>query len=216
MSAKLPNRSVISMASTYASAINFTSASNASECIISHASDPGYVVGDILEITSGWTLLNGKIARVKTVSTNDITLEGIDTTDTTLYPAGSGAGSARKITAFTQMSQITDSEMSGGDPKFISYEYLEDPTERQIQTGKSAKQLTLTFADDPSLALYALANAADEDGEWRALQVSLPGGGKIYYNGTVAFDDDPTLKKNEVMSVKFILSLVSKKTRYTS
>lgn len=214
MSVKLPNRSIISIASTYAAVKNMTALSNAAEAEATLEASHGVTVGSILEVNSGWSLISGRIARASVVDTNDVTLEDIDTSDTTLFPAGSGIGNVRAITAWTQIAQVMDSESSGGDPQFASYSFLEDPTERQIPTGKTAISLVLTMADDPSKPWYAVAQAADRDAIPRAIRVQLPGGGVLYYNCFVAFSNNPTLKKGELMQVRLSLSLVSDVTRY--
>ena len=43
----------------------------------------GVVVGDFVELTSGWDLANGRVFRVSAVATNDITFESINTSSTT-------------------------------------------------------------------------------------------------------------------------------------
>ena len=77
----------------------------------------GYSNGDIVEITSGWGRLNLRNFRIKSVATDTFVLEGADTTSTTLFPAGSGIGSVRKISTFTQITGVMNPQSSGGDPK---------------------------------------------------------------------------------------------------
>ena len=94
---------IVAIASTYAASSNMTAITNATEAVATLAAAHGVVVGDYLEVTSGWDRLNARIVRAKTVATNDITFETINTTSTTSYPTGTGTGTIRRITAWTSL-----------------------------------------------------------------------------------------------------------------
>lgn len=100
MSVKLPNGTTFAIASGYGSPVSVTSLSNASTTVAT-ASAHGLTEGDFVEVTSGWSRLNGKVVRVGTADTGTFELEGIDTSSTTAYPAGSGIGTVRKISGWT-------------------------------------------------------------------------------------------------------------------
>ncbi len=100
---------VLAAVSTCATAVNMTAITNASEAVATLQAGHGVLVGDLLEMTSGWGRLNGRLVRAKTVATNDVTLEGVNTTSTVNYPAGAGTGTVRLANASTgliNMSQI--------------------------------------------------------------------------------------------------------------
>jgi DNA-binding NarL/FixJ family response regulator len=118
MSYTLPAGGSLAIASTYGTAVTMSAITNATEAVATLAAGHNVVVGDILEVTSGWELLNNRVVRVKTVSTNSITFENINTTSTTFYPAGEGVGSVRRITAFTTITQVGAIAFSGGDQQF--------------------------------------------------------------------------------------------------
>jgi hypothetical protein len=216
MSVSLPNGSTVAVASAYAAANAFTTISNAAEAVINDA-DHTYVAGDILEITSGWSKLNGRLARVKSVvAGTSYTLEKIDTTNLTKYPAGSGGGSTRKVTTWQQVQQILNSTSNGGEQQFATYSFLEDSTERRIPTKKSARGYTFNVADDPNLAHYPVLQAADEDSISRGIRLSLANGGFIFMNAYVSMSDSPSLTQDEVMALEVTLSLSAPTTRYVS
>jgi len=96
---KLPNGTTFAIASGYGSPITVTALSNASEAIATATNT--LTAGDFVEVTSGWSRLNGKVVRVKAADSTSVTLEDIDTSSTTAYPAGSGVGSIRKINGWT-------------------------------------------------------------------------------------------------------------------
>lgn len=215
MSVSLPNGATISIASTYGTAKTVTAVTNANPGVMTSTS---HAISDasIIEITSGWSKLNGRIARTDNADANTFELEGIDTSSTTNYPAGSGTGSVRVISAWTQITQILEASSSGGEQQFATYSFLEDDTERQIPTNKSAQSMTLSIGDDQSLAHYAVLLAADQDRAARAIRISLPSGAVIYFNAYVTFNTTPSLTKNELMALQATFSLVSAPTRYSA
>ncbi len=109
MSVKLPNGAVVAIASGYGASKAMSVLTNANPGVATLAAAHGVVQGDFIEVTSGWSRLDQKIVRAGTVATNDVQLEGIDSTLTSIYPAGAGIGSVREITGWTQLSQILSS-----------------------------------------------------------------------------------------------------------
>lgn len=211
----LPNGSTISIATGYAVVRTMSAITNATEAVATLAASHGVLANDIIEVTSGWAKLNSRVAQVKSVTTNDVTLKSINTTNTQLYPAGSGTGSVRVVSGWTQISQILDSSAAGGEQQFYTYQFLEDTdTERQLPTIRSARSISLTVADDPTLPHYAILDAADQDRLPRALRLSMPSGAVIYYNGYVSFNKTPTLTKNEAMALNVTFSLAAEPIRY--
>jgi hypothetical protein len=198
MSAIFPNKTVFSIATTYSAVKTITALSNANPGVAT-SNAHGFSNGDILEILSGWPLLNERIVRAASVDTNTFALEGISTANTSRYPAGAGTGSAREVLTWTALSQITNSQSSGGEQQFAQWVYLEDGIQRQRPTFKNAKSLQLTLDYDPALAWYAALLAADEAGTPVALRAALPDGAFIFYNMYVGFDGEPSLNVNENM-----------------
>lgn len=215
MSVSLPNGAVVSIASAYAAPITVTAVSNANPAVAS-AVGHGLANGDIVEITSGWSRLNSRIARVASVTADTFTLEGINTTSTNLYPAGGGAGSVRKITTWQQITQVLEFTTSGGEQQFVTYSFLEEDVEHQIPTVKSASSFAMTIGDDASLPWYGILSDANDDRIPRAVSVVLPSGSAIYYNGYVTLNKTPTLTKNELMGLQGTVSLTSEPQRYAA
>lgn len=167
-------------------------------------------------LTSGWPRLSGRIARADAVSGNDVTLEDIDTSNSTRYPAGTGTGNVREVTTWTQIAQVLEFATSGGEQQFLTYEFLEEDVQRQIPTVKTPVGATLSIADDTDLPHYAVLAAADEDRQPRAIRIVLPSGDTIFYNAYVTLNKTPILTKNELMALQVTLSLVSEPTRYNA
>ena len=110
-----------------------------------------------------------------------ITLELTDTTNTSIYPVGSGIGSLKKVLTWVQIPQITDVAFSGGDQNYQDIVFLEDAQGRQLPTDKAAARMVLTVADDPTLPYVPVVTAADIAQTVQAARLNLPGTDKLYY-----------------------------------
>ena len=216
MSKTLATRIKFSIAKTYTASSAMSALTNAAEAVATLAGGHGVVVGDYLEMISGWGLLNGKIVRAKTVATNDVTLEGINTTSTTKFPAGTGTGSVRRITAWDQLSQIKNVSASGGDQQFADATSLDDDVEIKIPTIKSARTMTLEVFDDPTLAWYATVAAASDAVVPTAVLIQPPNGSKIVGNAYWGLMKEPNIQKNEVLTSTITLTMNAESTRYAS
>lgn len=215
MAVQLPNGVVISLATAYGTAKSVTAITNANPGVASSAAH-GLANGAIIEVTSGWQKINERILRVAGTAASAFNLDGVDTTNVTMYPAGTGAGSVREVTAFTQITQILELSTSGGEMQFTQYSFLENDFESQLPTQASAQSLTMSIADDPALAGYqALKKAADERAV-RALKMTMPNGSVLLYNGYVSFNETPSMTKGAVMACQATFSLMSRPVRYAA
>ena len=161
MAITLSTGALLSVAKSYAASVSISAISNASQASITTGSAHSIVPGDYVEITSSWGLLNSRIARAYTGTTGStLILEGIDTSDTTKYPAGSGATAAtvRKITTWSQLSQVKGISASGGSQNFANITSITDTVERQIPTTKAAVNMTVDVFDDPERLRQLLAH----------------------------------------------------------
>lgn len=216
MAVSLPNGAIIHIASGYGDSKDMTAVTNANPGVATLEASHGVNTGDYMEVTSGWSRLNQKIVRAGTVATNDVPLLGIDTTLTSIFPAGAGTGSVREISGWTQLPQILGSSSSGGEQQFLEYQFLEDDAQKRIPTTKSAAGLTLQVGDDPTLAGFILASAANDDRLPRAVRITLPSGAVILYNAYISMNKTPTLTVNQLMAVEITLSFLSEPQRYAS
>lgn len=215
MSVSLPNGVTIALATAYGVAKNITALTNGNPAVATSAAH-GIANGALIEVKSGWQKINERIARVADAAAGAFSLEGMNTSSLIQFPGGTGAGSVREITAFTQITQILETSTSGGEMQFATYSFLENDFEAQIPTQASAQSLALTIADDPTLAGYKALQAAAETREVRALRITFPNGSMILYNGYVSFNETPTMTKGEVMGVQATFSLLSRPVRYAA
>ncbi|WP_324727134.1 phage tail protein [Pseudomonas chlororaphis] len=213
MGYKLPNGGTFQHAATYAAALAFTAITNASEAV---ATVVGATLsaGDIVLLSSGWSKLDNKVVRVKAATATAITLEGIDTTDTQIFPAGGGAGSMKKVLTWVQIPQVTDLAFSGGDQNYLDVVFLENDQGKQIPTDKSAASMVLTIADDPAQAFNAVLLAADAGKQVQAARLNLPGNDSLLYGAYTSFSKQPAVSRNNLLTRTVNLALQAEPTRY--
>jgi len=215
MGFRLPNGATFDLASTYDSPITVATISNANPAVVGAVAH-GLSNGAIIELTTGWTPLNGRLFRVAGVTTDTFELEDIDTTDTVRYPAAGGAGTCREITAFVRVSQITDTNTSGGEQQFYQFAFLEDSDQRQLPTTRSAQAMNLVVADDSTQPFVPVADAIDDSRNVAGLRMNLPGGDIILYNGYATFSKTPTTTRDQLMTRTLSYSLSGQPTRYNA
>lgn len=215
MAASLPNGSTLFIGSAYGSALTVSALTNANPGVATSTAH-GLSNGDYVVVTSGWSRLNNRLVRVAGVTANTFELEGINTTDTDIYPASSGVGSVREVTTFTQITQVLQPTSQGGEQQFLAYQFLEDDAQTEIPTTKTAGGFNFSVADDPTLAGYIAMAAANDDREARALRVNLANGSKLCYYAYLTLNETPSLTVNELMACQATARFLNKPTRYTT
>ncbi|WP_122569947.1 MULTISPECIES: phage tail protein [Pseudomonas] len=215
MAFKLPNGAVLEIGAVFSAAALASAISNANPAVVT-AAGHAFDDGDVVVVTSGWTRLNDRVARVTASAADSFSLGGVNTSNPEVYTAGAGVGSVRGVSGWAQISQITSVATSGGDQQFTTFGFLEDDDDRQLPTTKSPTSMTVTVADDPLLAYVPVVEAADEDKQSRVVRLKLPGGSVIYYNAYVSITSTPALDRNNVMTRVITLSLAARPTRYSA
>jgi hypothetical protein len=214
MAVRLPNGAILQIASAYdASSKTMSAVTNANPGVAT-LSDGLLSAGDFVVVTSGWAKLNNRVVKLGTPATDAYPLTGIDTSDTTKYPAGSGTGSVLRVSTWQQISQVLDLTGQGGDQQFTTYEFLESDDQYQIPTVRSPQSLQFHIADDTTLPHYAILSAADADRQPRALKITLPGGSVLTYNAYITMNPTPSLTKGQVMALAITASLLALPVRY--
>lgn len=204
------------IASAYGTSKNMTAVSNATEAVATLEASHGIAAGDYVEVTSGWDRLNARIVRIKTVATNDVTFEGINTSSTTNYPAGSGTGTVRKISTWTSLSQITQNfSVSGGDQQYADITTLSDSIRKQIPTVRAPIAVTLPVYDDPSLAWYSTVSSVSESSTATAMRASFPNGSKLVANAYWSLQKTPTVE-DSTLRARIDVSFAAEPTRYAT
>lgn len=210
---QLPNGATLDIASTFGASVVMSALTNASPAVGTLASGHNVSINDIIEITSGWGGIDGQLARASAVSTNDVTFLGIDTTGIQ-YPAGSGIGSIREITAWTQIPIVLDLADSGGEQQFYAYQPLSSYRQKQLPTYTNAVSISFKIDDDISRPSYTALRAAARSKARTPLRLTLPNGSVIFWNAVISITENPSYAVNVGMTYTVTLSLDAPVTRY--
>jgi len=214
--AQVPTGTTFFIASAYATSKTVISVSNAAEAVVG-CTTHGYSNGDLVEITSGWGRINRRVYRIKAVASDSFTLEGQDTTNTTFFPAGTGTGSVRKITTQTQINKVLSVNSSGGDPKTVTYKYIESDVEFSINDGFGATSFTMELDADAigDTGYTALKSLTEVQTDTCLIMVSRSGA-KIYQPCTVALNESVKLQDGQINRITAAFNGNNRLTRYAS
>lgn len=210
----LPNGSQIFIEASRGSELSASAISNAEKPVFTMSDTDDLAKGDYVIVTeSTWGKLLDRVLRVSEVSGGvSATLEGIDTTDTNVFPSGATAKIA-KIKAWSEIPCVQDLAQDGGEQQYYTYQCLSDDQEQQLPTYKSAVSLTYTFAHEYDNAIYPLLRKADENGEVTAMRMYVPKAKEMRcWAGVLSFNEIPQTAVNEMETVSLSCSL---KGRYT-
>lgn len=184
------------IAATYGTTVSVTAATAAASSVVSVGAGHGVTVGDFVEIVTGagWQRGEGRLFRVSAVATNDLTFEGFDTTNTSLFPAaGFVGGTVRRIATWTTISQVANLELTGGEQQFTDITGIGDLIGKQFPTLRSPVTANLPVFYDPALSWLSTVRAAADAAGIRALRVRGPSGMRLLINGYVGYVDNPTI-----------------------
>jgi len=216
MSLVVADGTIIGIASTYGAVKAMSAVSNANPAVATLEASHGVIVNDIMEMSSGWPDLDDKILRASVVSTNDITLEGFSTANTTKFPAGTGTGTVREITAWTNLAQILGITTEGGQPVYFDYQFLNELQKRRIPLAKEPLNINIELGDDITLAQQATIRAAEEGAVPVAMRIILPNSSKIYCNGYWTMSNMPQIALGQANRRLIGFALTSLPTEYAS
>lgn len=206
--AHLSNGTQVFVEGTRGATIDVTAISNAVNPVLTLSSVSGITRGDYLLFTSSAsTLLADKQVRVTAVSGSDVTVEGIDTSSTTKFPAGL-TGEVVKILSWFEVPCVQDVSTDGGEQQFVNFQCLSDDREQQIPTYKSAVTNTYTFAHEYTNPVYQILRNYDEAGTVVAIRLFVPRASEMrLQSGTIAFNDTPSIGVNEIETVSIAVSI---------
>lgn len=204
----LPNGSQVFVEKTRGAEIAVSKITAADAPVLTCAASHGLKNGDyIIVTTSNWAKLINRVARVKLVSTNDVTIEGFSTKDTNIY-SGTGTGKISKISDWIEVPCVQDLSQEGGEQQFYTYQCLADDREQQIPTYKSAVTLTYTFAHEYDNPIYPVLRAADDAGDVKMMRMYIPKAKEMrIWSGSISFNEIPQTAVNEMETVSISVAL---------
>lgn len=213
MSYNVPEGSLQQFSVTFASAKTITAVSNANPAIATCAAH-GYATNDEVLLTSGWEDATDTVFRIEVIDANSFKILGLNATNTSLFPAGTGTGAAQKVSAWQTIPQVLQIASSGGDPKFTEVNPLAKRNGLSIPTGFNPVNLTLTLGHDASNATYQQMLDIGRSLTKTAFRQVLSGPSYQYGYGYMATSEVPQLNQGQVNSVTTSLAFQGRVVSY--
>lgn len=202
----------VAMQSALGADITITAISKASEGVVTATNT--LVNGDYVYLTvQGMFQLNGRVARVKSVSGTGFTLEGVDTTAFDTF----SSGTCNRITFGTSLTTATNLTASGGDFDFIDTTTIHSNVKTQIPG--LANPATYSFENiwdvsDPALQAMKVANDAQAI---RAFKFTFGTGGQIMvFAGYVGATLLPGGQAQQLVTTSAVITMFGAPTYYAS
>lgn len=165
-----------------------------------------------IQNVNGMTLLDDALVKVANVSSGDKTFEmkGQDTTGYDDFVSGVMA----PVSIGTELKIATGLSMTGGEPKYATYQFLWDLMERQAPTGFSAISVSVPSIFDPEDAGLIEAIKATDTQSKRAIKVLFKNGLELLFFGYIAAPGLPNIQDmNSAITTPVGISL-STRPRY--
>ena len=213
MAYSLPEGSSQQFSNTLAAAKTITAITNANPAVAT-CTGHGYTTGDEIKLSSGWEDANDSVYKIESVDANSFKILGLDSTNTSFFPAGSGGGSAEKLSAWTAIPQVLTISASGGDARFTDVNPLAKRNGIRIPTGFNATSITLSLGFDATTPAYKTMVGISRSLSKVAFKQVLSGGSVQYGYGYLTVSEFPKLNNNQVNTVDAALTFLGRTMSY--
>ena len=213
MALYFPEGSSQQFSQTFATAKTITALTNANPAVATSVAH-GYTTGDEILITSGWEDATDSVYKITVLTADTFSIQGLDTTNTGFYPAGTGAGTAQKISGWTSIPQVLTISGSGGDARFTDVQLLAKRNSLKIPTGFNATSITMSLAHDAANANYVTMVGISRNLSKVAFKQVISGGSVTYGYGYLSVSEMPKLNSNSVNTVDAALTVIGRSISY--
>ena len=214
--ARTPTGTITSIATVFAAPKAFTAVTNAADASFTSATH-GLIVGDIVEITSGWAGIHRRAFKVKSMTAGDFVLDGADTLNVNAFPVGGGVGTFRKVTTWVPISRTMNPSSSGGEPEKVQYKFIESPIKYSLNDGFSSVDRSFDMdADDIGTPGYMALRAFTDSQADTILRKVAKNGSMSLLSCTVALNEEEVEQEGQIVTVKASISGNSRSTRYAT
>lgn len=213
MAYSLPEGSSQQFSNTLAAAKTITAITNANPAVATCTAH-GYTTGDEIMLSSGWEDATDSVYKIESVDANSFKILGLDSTNTSFFPTGSGGGSAQKLSAWTAIPQVLTISASGGDARFTDVNPLAKRNGIRIPTGFNATSVTLSLGFDATTPAYKTMVGISRSLSKVAFKQVLSGGSVQYGWGYLTVSEFPKLNNNQVNTVDAALTFLGRTMSY--
>jgi hypothetical protein len=200
---------------TFAAAKNITILTNANPALATSTSH-GYVDNDEVLVSSGWEDATDTVYKVDQQSVDTFQLLGLDASNTSFYPSGTGTGTAKKISTWVEVPQLLDLSTTGGDVRLTTISPLSRRNDIQVATGFNATALNFTLGHDPANATYLAMLGISRTLTPVALKVLISGSAPMYGYGYMNVSEMPRMARNQANQVAGTITMLGRPIAYSS
>jgi hypothetical protein len=169
-----------------------TAVTNASPAVASSTAH-GYIDADPVLFASAWADANDTLFEVDQLTADTFSMLGMSTTDTSVYPVGSGAGTARKVDTWIEVPQILTISATGGGIKYGTISPIASRQDTKQPIGFEAAGLDIKIGYDPSNVIITGMQSLTRVFGKVAVKLLIPGGGRVYGYGNLACNEFPEI-----------------------
>lgn len=213
MAIKFPDGASFQFSTTFASAKTVSIFSNANPGVAT-ATAHGYSDNDEVLYVGGWEDATDSVFRVNELTSDTLNLTGLDTSSTTLFPAGSGVGTLQKISSWQTIPQIVSISTSGGDARRATVNLLARRTPLNIPIGLNPVDIELVLAHDGSNSVYQTMLGISRLLTKCALKLVLADGTATYGYGNMVVGAMPNLQSGRENQVTVGINLLGRNVEY--
>lgn len=210
-----PEGTKLQYSTTFAAVKTITALSNANPASASSTAH-GYADNDEVLLSSGWEDATDTVYKVDSIDANTFTLLGLDATNTSFYPAGTGTGTASKLSGWVEVPQLLDLSTSGGDVRMTTISPLAKRNDIQVATGFNATALNFTLGHDPANATYLAMLGISRTLTKVALKVLISGSAPMYGYGYLSVSEMPRMARNQANQVSGTITMLGRPMAYGS
>lgn len=198
---------------TFAAPKTITALTNADPARASSTAH-GYVDGDEILLTSGWEDATNAVYQVDQFDANSFDILGLLAADTSFYPAGTGIGTAQKISNWMQIPKVLGISTQGGDPRFTPVQPLSSRNSFNIPTGFNPTSTSIKIGHNPTDPVYQAMLGISRKFTMVAFKQVLGGGGTAYGYGYMAVSEVPEMNSGSVNQVTVTLAFQGRQISY--
>lgn len=201
---------------TFGTAVPVTAISNADPAVVTSTAH-GFANNDELLFMSGWEDATNAVWKAASVAANTLNVSGLDSSNVSWFPTGTGTGTLQKVTNWVEIAQVLDIAPSGGGAKNVDIAPLAKRNAIKMPAGFEASGLDLTLGYDPTqasqIALNKISRALSQPVAFKFL---LAGGQTGYGYGNAQLAQMPNIAKGSAVTVKLTLSFLGLFVGYPS
>jgi hypothetical protein len=213
MSYFFPEGSKFYFSTTFASAKTITALTNANPAVATSVAH-GYSDLDEILLSSGWEDATDTVFQVDQLTADTFEIEGLNSVDTNFYAAGTGTGTAQKISGWTEIPQVLTIATQGGDARFTTISPIARRNSINVPTGFNPTSISLTLGHDPANANYKTMLGISRALTKVAFKMVLSGGSVTYGYGYMSVSEAPSLNVNQANTVSAAISLLGRAISY--